>query len=68
MAAIRTLGGLLEQEEASRLTHSQEESVLATVLLLVFHDVSRICAALKDCYTDKKYRYAKQVSPLVEPT
>lgn len=41
VAAIRTLGSLLEQEGVSQLTHAQEESVLATVLLLVFHDVSR---------------------------
>lgn len=48
VAAIRTLGSLLEQEGVSQLTHAQEESVLATVLLLIFHDVSRASAAQPD--------------------
>ena len=46
VAAIQALGTLLEQEETSQMSVTQEESVLAMVLLLIFHDVSNFAHTL----------------------
>ncbi|KAF4959045.1 hypothetical protein FGADI_1923 [Fusarium gaditjirri] len=39
LSAIRSLASLLHKEDTSRLTSTEEEHVLAMVLLLVLHDV-----------------------------
>ncbi|KAH7178291.1 fungal-specific transcription factor domain-containing protein [Fusarium sp. MPI-SDFR-AT-0072] len=42
LSAIRSLASLLHKEETSRLTPTEEEYVLAMVLLLVLHDARNI--------------------------
>jgi hypothetical protein len=43
LSAIRYLASLLHKEDTSRLTPTEEEYVLAMVLLLVLHDVRHTC-------------------------
>lgn len=45
VAALRSLGSLLAQEEVQGLKAAEEEAVLAMILLLIFHDVRRPPAA-----------------------
>ncbi|KAF5556275.1 hypothetical protein FNAPI_5798 [Fusarium napiforme] len=42
LSAIRSLASLLHKEDISRLTPTEEEHVLAMVLLLVLHDVRHV--------------------------
>jgi hypothetical protein len=72
LAAIRSLGALIPKEATSELSSTDEASVLAIVLLLVFHDVSIFpnhdllssWGVLIDLGLHP--RYVKQASPVTE--